>query len=304
MVQRIERAIAEGKPVEAGLRAQFEAQTGQKVSAPAETTPAPILPFDSTDELPGKDSSSRRIIQRSIKDGPFGWFSKAALNFIQEATGEGEGVTQNARSVYLALCELASDNGTERFTASKALIAFRAGMSVRTVQRVLPDLQRAGVVSIEHNALGRGTVSAYTLLHTPSHNVSTRRQNDQTPRQPDALRLADKVKERKELKEPIAPAKPPRARNPLLDALVALDGSDPAQVTSSGYGAAGKALKEIKEVCPSVTLAEIQRRGANYRMHMPDMTISPSALARHWAKCEHPPRRTSAAAQPQLREVK
>ncbi len=235
---------------------------------------------------------------RIIKDGPFCWASKAALTRILEATGDAEGSTQRARSVYLALCELASDQGSERVTAAKTLIAYRAGMSVRSVQRVLPDLKRAGVVTVQHNAYGNGTVSAYTLLKPTGHKDSTSGHNGQTPSQPDALRLADKVKELKERKEPIAPAKPTRERNPLLDALAAIDGSDPAQRTGPAWGAVGTALKAIREVCPDLTPAEISRRAANYRQHMPGAMLTANALAKHWATCDRPPQSTQPAQQP------
>jgi hypothetical protein len=78
-------------------------------------------------------------------------------------------------------------------------------------------------------------------------------------------------------------------RNPLLDALVAVDDSDPTKATSSAFSSAAKALKEIKAVSPEVTPDEIARRAENYRKHMPGVTISPHALAKHWAKCERPP---------------
>jgi len=48
-------------------------------------------------------------------------------------------------------------------------------------------------------------------------------------------------------------------------------------------------LPDIKAVCPSVDAAEIGRRAQNYRLHMPQVTISAPALAKHWAKCETAP---------------
>lgn len=109
-------------------------------------------------------------------------------------------------------------------------------------------------------------------------------------------------KERKG-KESIAPAgavggpeakpdpcpKKPRERNPLIDAIAAVDGSDPAQVTGKAWGGIAAALNEIREVCPQVTPEEIRRRAAHYRQHMPGAMLTPHALAKHWATCDHPP---------------
>jgi hypothetical protein len=91
------------------------------------------------------------------------------------------------------------------------------------------------------------------------------------------------------------PEKPNRQRNELLDALVAADGSDPVKATPPLFSAAAKALQHIRSVSPDATPAEIIRRAENYRRHMPGMKISPHALAKHWARCEHPPTATGEA---------
>jgi hypothetical protein len=85
--------------------------------------------------------------------------------------------------------------------------------------------------------------------------------------------------------KPAKPAKTtkPRPRNPEIDALVALDGSDPNGATSAAFAAAGTALRDIKQVSPDVTAAEINRRASNYRERFRDAAISPMALAKHWA---------------------
>ena len=79
-----------------------------------------------------------------------------------------------------------------------------------------------------------------------------------------------------------------RARNPLLDALASVDGSDLAQVTGSAWGAIAKALAEIKVVSPDVTPAEIERHAARYRQIHRDWTLTPTALAKHWASLATP----------------
>ena len=231
--------------------------------------------------------------ERDTKDGPFCWQSKAALKLILESFGDAGNAACRPRSVYLALCEIASDEGAAQFVVTKGLLGYRAGLSTRTVQRVLPDLVRAGVLTISRNANGLKTASRYTLLSVSApigHGVSTSGHNVSTIGHGGGSSLADRYKEKKELKEPIlAPvgAKVARSRNPVLDALVAIDGSDPAEVTGTAWSRAAKALAEIKEVCADVTPAEIARRAANYHTHFPDAAISTTALSKHWARCQH-----------------
>lgn len=82
--------------------------------------------------------------------------------------------------------------------------------------------------------------------------------------------------------DPPPEPKKPRARLPLNDALASLNGADPLQLTGPAWATIGVALKQIKEVCPEVTVEEIQRRAANYRLKWPD-ALTPTALAKHWA---------------------
>ena len=74
----------------------------------------------------------------------------------------------------------------------------------------------------------------------------------------------------------------PRAPNPLFDALVAIEGCDPAQITGPMAACIGKALKTIREVSPDVTVAEIHRRADAYRAKWQDITLTAQALAKHW----------------------
>lgn len=93
-----------------------------------------------------------------------------------------------------------------------------------------------------------------------------------------------------------------RERNPLLDALAGCDGSDPMQVTESAWGATAKALKEIREVSPNVTPDEIARRAKNYRAILKDAILTPSALAKNWAKCDWAPGQQARRIEPEIAE--
>ena len=100
--------------------------------------------------------------------------------------------------------------------------------------------------------------------------------------------------------QPIAPVSKVRRRDPLLEVLAALDGSDISQVTPSGWLAAAAALKDIQTVAPTVTPEQLQLRVRHYRQIYPSTGAqTPRGLAKHWAKCEHPPTPSSPAPAPQ-----
>ena len=75
-----------------------------------------------------------------------------------------------------------------------------------------------------------------------------------------------------------------RERNELLDALAVLSGGSVETVTDSMWGAAAKALSEIKAVCPDVTPDMIGKAAQAYRIEWPKASLSPSALAKHWSQ--------------------
>jgi len=83
--------------------------------------------------------------------------------------------------------------------------------------------------------------------------------------------------------------KTPRARNELLDALATIGGGDPKEIPPSRWSAVQRCLREIKAVCPDLTVAEIQRRAHNYRNHFNGAVITPEALMKHWPACDCQP---------------
>jgi hypothetical protein len=105
---------------------------------------------------------------RQIKDAPFCWQHKDVLRMITETFSESDQAV-SARSLYVALSELASDNESQTFTATKALIAHKAALSISTVQRLLNGFEQLGVVQVKRN-LEKQTQGAikspntYTLL--------------------------------------------------------------------------------------------------------------------------------------------
>lgn len=105
---------------------------------------------------------------RTPGDDPWCWQSKRVLKAITEVFGESNQAA-SARSVYLALTELASDEQMETFTAAKALIAHKAGVSVKTAETRLKGLVELGAVRIEpqRGTANSGVIKAsnkYTLI--------------------------------------------------------------------------------------------------------------------------------------------
>jgi DNA-binding IscR family transcriptional regulator len=99
---------------------------------------------------------------------PFCWQEKATLRMITDVYS-ASGAT--ARSVYVAMTEIASDRKSDVYDASHPEIAHRAGTSVSSVQRVLPTLVKLGCIKIRRNSInGIQIRSTYTIIRsTPVH---------------------------------------------------------------------------------------------------------------------------------------
>ena len=69
------------------------------------------------------------------------------------------------RSVYLALAEIASDKQTETFSVATSYIAQRAGVSSKTVRRVIGMLKKLGFVRIKARSInGLKASNEYTVI--------------------------------------------------------------------------------------------------------------------------------------------
>ena len=254
---------------------------------------------------------------RSIQDGPFLWMGKFDLRRIADAC-DSRADRAHVFAVYLALAWFASDRQSETFSETKSKIAERAGLSYRKTSDVLNLLARLGVVGVSesfiHGTKERGP-NTYTL-GTACLRSSTPCLRLGTASNSDLPRLVEESLE--ESLEHLAPngakggAKPdkqttkpskPRERNPLLDALVALDGTDPTQATPPAWGKAVKALADIRTVSPDVTAAEIQRRATNYRLHYTTAAISPTALSGHWGLCNTAPNQAPSRPEASVRRI-
>src|SRR5262249_42394320 len=97
---------------------------------------------------------------------PWCWLEKRKLRTLSDVYGEGKhGSLAAARSVMLALSEIASDKQKDTFTVSTSYIAQRAGVAAKTVKRVTNTLKKLGFVSIRpRSANGLKIANEYTLI--------------------------------------------------------------------------------------------------------------------------------------------
>jgi hypothetical protein len=124
---------------------------------------------------------------------PWCWAEKAALQAIAEVFGEND-TAARARSIYVALCELASDFESNQFTVAKLLIAHRAGTSVKTVERTLKDLARHEFIFIVSHA-GLKAPNEYSLLSMRRQDA-TMRQHGKQGEKPDKVEETEKKAEK------------------------------------------------------------------------------------------------------------
>lgn len=109
--------------------------------------------------------------------------------------------------------------------------------------------------------------------------------SDGVPPPPDAFSLSSVSTE--PAKEP--PKRATRPRDPLFDALATSTGEQPEALTATAARSIGVALAEIRKASPDVTPEEIMRRAENYRLHMPQATLTANALKAHWGRCSVAP---------------
>lgn len=100
---------------------------------------------------------------------PYCWQSKLVLRAIRAAYANDPRLLPYLMSTYLALSEIASDEGRPCFTKSIAEILAKAGGSYRKLTDVLGLLARLGLVHVRHNFFDQGNErgkapSTYTLL--------------------------------------------------------------------------------------------------------------------------------------------
>ena len=102
------------------------------------------------------------------------WAAKAILRRSRERVPDAS----TALAVYFALCELASDNASEEFTATQQVIASKSGLSSKSVQRRIADL--VALDAITEDAPKLKGAARFRLLCANGHEVRTIGRNVRT----------------------------------------------------------------------------------------------------------------------------
>jgi hypothetical protein len=129
--------------------------------------------------------------------------------------------------------------------------------------------------------------------HTPS--VEQREAPKRSTQLPEAL---SPIQKPSPTPTPAVARRGSHERDTTFETLAEVCGIDWARIPSSERGALNKACAELRPL--SVAPEDIRQRAKNYRLHFENATLTPSALVRHWGKCEHPPQPKQRAAPPAL----
>jgi DNA-binding transcriptional ArsR family regulator len=197
----------------------------------------------------------------------------------------GQPIEPGPKLVLLALADHANGQ-TGLCIPGQKLLAEQCSMSVRTVQRHIQTLEDAGLLRREARMRGegRGRTSDRYYLGDQHDKTGLTRQDGTTNAtnqddQHDTVVVAEPEENRKE--EPIAAA--PRKKEPdlLFEAVATACKIDWTALTPSGRGPINRAVKELRDI--GVTPDQVGGRAAAYRRTYPDISLTPTALAKHWA---------------------
>jgi len=193
-----------------------------------------------------------------------------------------------AKLVLLALADHANGQTGLCIPGQKAL-ADQCSMSVRTVQRHLNTLESAGLIRREARMRGegRGRTSDRYWLRDQGDNAGSAGPTRQTVTtnttnqddQHDTVVVAEPEENRKG-NNTLEAAPRQRKPDPLWDTMLAVCGIDGSTLTKTGRGQVNAALKELREI--GATPADIDSKAKAYRKTWPDVSLTPTALAKHW----------------------
>jgi predicted transcriptional regulator len=188
--------------------------------------------------------------------------------------------------VLLALADHANSDG-ECWPSMKR-IAERSDISPRHVSRAISELIDLGLVEKanrrRHGGEYRGWDYRILVQRTPASSGPPRPVTSGRPRPSpaDAGVRSEPPENRKE--EPLAD-KPPesvrRKTDNLFDAVAKACLWDTASLTKSARGQLNKSVKELRDI--GATEEQVGGKAAAYRRQYPNITLTPTALIKHWA---------------------
>ena len=178
--------------------------------------------------------------------------------------------------VLLSLADHARDDGSKVFP-SVPRISVKCSIDTRTVQRNLRKLEELGFLQVVRKGGGRGHATEYQLVL---------KGGDLSPFVRETVTLASTKGDTHATptisKPPEStPARKPRARDPMFDAIVTACGWGQMKLTRSEAGRVAKAKKELLEVgaIPELVLAF----GDDWNRLYAGASITPQGLAANWS---------------------
>ena len=187
------------------------------------------------------------------------------------------------------------NGGTGLCIPGQKLLAEQASMSVRSVQRHLSALEERGLIgrSARFRAEGRGRTSdAYSLRFFQGDNLAPRNDDLKPTKATNQDDQHDNVVVAITGREPEEKDLATSSRKPVNDGLfekvAEVCGWDIKNLTKSSRGQLNKAVKELRDV--RATSDQVGGKAAAYRKQYPGITLTPTALIKHWAALEYKPR--------------
>lgn len=164
------------------------------------------------------------------------------------------------RLILLVIADHCNHDGEDAFPRI-SVIARRANVSERTVQRKIQDLVALGELEIVNR---QGTSNLYKINFLEKSQAGNKH----------------KVAEQSTKKSKSTN----RQRNPIWDALLTACNVDPDKVNSSEASRYGRMVRILNE--SNATPEEIFARAQTYRHKFPQATLTPTALVNRWSECD------------------
>lgn len=163
-------------------------------------------------------------------------------------------------------------------------IADQSGMKPARVEAGMKQLEALGMVA---SGPGGWSIPAWWERQYESDTSADRVRKHRvvtTKRRYNAVTVTDQNTETDTETETELLASAKRTRKPdlLWDAILAVCGIEPDQLTKSGRAAYNAAVNDIRQA--GGTPEDVPRRAAVYRRRY-EATLTPNALAKHWASC-------------------
>lgn len=126
-------------------------------------------------------------------------------------------------------------------------------------------------------------------LHTPIVPDESASRADESAPDADQSALLYVAGSREHVAGSMSIAPRTRAADDTWDAVMVACNVDAQSIPPSARGGYNKAVADLKAV--GATPSDIRQRAHNFQLHWPDISLTPTALARRWAEVAEPPRR-------------